>query len=113
MEFPEFEAHVRDALKVARESLARIEEHVRAEGESAALMETSRLYAEFCMHARDYIGTAAYGKPLPRRFAQKVEAIHAELAARRAGLDRLDLHPSPEDLEALVRWALLLPDRVR
>jgi len=100
---------VREALEKAKDSLGRIEMHVREEGERADLMQASRLYAQFCMHVRDYLTGVHQRRPLPHRFAQRVAPLRDELAPYADALAALDLHPSPAELDALVQSADALP----
>jgi PleD family two-component response regulator len=109
MDLAEYESHVRVALESARDSLGRIEMHVREEGERADLMQASRIYAQFCMHVRDFLSGVHARRPLPRRLAQRVTSLRDELAPLAGALADLDLRPSLEDLDRLVSEAETLP----
>lgn len=104
-----FEQRVKALLDRARETLGAIEMEVRENGEVPALMEASRQYARFCMHAREYLSGIHMGRPFPRRFAQHLAEVRAGLADHRDALEKFGLGPTPQELEDLAREAEALP----
>lgn len=109
MELEAFTDQVRALLDLARESLGRIEMHVRETEETPDLMEASRLYAQYCMHARDYLAKAGLGRYFPRRLAERVAPLRDGLLARQAAVDALGLRPTPDEFAGLVAAAEGLP----
>lgn len=102
MDVQEFTESVGNALEGAREVLGRIEMEVRQTGEVPDLMAASRLYAQFCLHARDYLTHASLGRPQPRRLAQRVRELVVELQVYTESLKRVAEALPPADLARLV-----------
>lgn len=73
------EGRVRLALDEVRSVLGDIELQVQDEGERDDLMGYSRGLARFCMAAREFLFGMEGHRPLPRRFAEQVRAILADL----------------------------------
>ena len=111
MDKASFEESVRESLDQARDILGRIEEHVREEGESRPLLEASRIYARFCMAAREYLHGSQLNRPLPRRFAEKVRGLREELSPLSDALAPLAAKPDPAALSRLADAAESLPLR--
>ena len=107
-----FEARVREFLDRARTTLGAIEMHVRETEEAPALMQASRAYARFCMHARDYVSGAQTGRPLPRRLAQRLLELRDELLPNEAALSGIGAGPSAQELADLAASAERLPNAV-
>jgi hypothetical protein len=105
MNLQDLEREVRLRMDEARDALGRIEMEVRETGEAPDLMAASRVYAQFCMHARDLLGGIQMRRAFPQRFADRVEALRDELVTHRGGIDRMDLHPSPEEFGRLAQAA--------
>lgn len=112
MDLPTFQTSVRDALDAARDSLGRIEQQVREVGDDPRLMQASRVYAEFCMHARDFMSSVHMGRPLPRRFGERVTDLQKRLEPLNDAVAGMNLHPSVAELSELVASANVLPQRI-
>lgn len=91
-------------MEAARDSLARIEAEAQRQ-DRPELHATSRLYAQFCMHAREFLSGSQRGRPLPRRLGKQVESILASLQEHEEVAAQLGLSPTISELVELVRAA--------
>lgn len=104
MNLQELSHEVQAQLESAREALLRLEQAAQA-GDRPEIHAASRLYAQFCAHARGYLSGAQMGRPYPRRFGQQLGELLANLQDYEALARELALSPSMEDLARLVRLA--------
>ncbi len=109
MDLAAFEAKVRDCLDAARETLGRIEMEVREHGDDSALMEASRVYAQFCLLAREFVFSASQRRPAPKRFARALAGPLEQLGPLAGVVGERGLRPSVEEIVALRGDAEALP----
>lgn len=106
-----FDERVRKSLDGARDLLGRIEEAVRENGEQPELLAASRIYARYCMAAREYLHGSQLNRPLPRRYAEKVRGLRDELAPLSPVIAPFATQPTVDDFQELIDAAESLPLR--
>ena len=96
----EFGRRVQSELEAARGALERLEEAARRD-DTPEIHEVSRLYAQFCMYARDYLSGQQIGRAFPRRLGQRLGELLASLQDHEALVEALSLTPNMKSLLAL------------
>lgn len=110
MDLAELDQATREALTRARESLGRIEMEVRERGEDdPEMMRASRILAQFCMHARDFVQGVALRRPAPRRFADRLDALAVEMSGVQWPAGSAPPTPDAAHLGQLARDARTVP----
>lgn len=100
MDLDEFSRAVVQSLEAARDVLAHIEEEARRR-DRPELHDASRLYAQYCIVAREYLSGLQIGRPLPRRFAERAGALAAQLVVHEALVNDFQVDLTPQALRQL------------